>query len=247
MADAPRPWATLVVIYRATDARFGRWGRSRVDRTMSADEYEATRSVLGAVPSSVEAWSEGNASLYPFEIVDAQRPVESLSDAGAGAWWLGPDDCRPEIGAWAPPGRFDCILAVWPCGGDVRLCGWGCTIGPSPAANGAGFSSCISDAWQGYATQPNPTEGFVHEWLHQVEATLRLAGAGADVFPDLHDAGHLRSGGPDDQAPFGRTYGEHHERTGTWQPWYRDYMTGRVLRPDGSGIFGIERATWALR
>ena len=69
----------------------------------------------------------------------------------------------------------------------MPLCGWGCTVGPGPGTKGAGFSSIISDGWAGYPDRLHPEEGFVHEWLHQVESVLRSRGVGPDVLPGLHD------------------------------------------------------------
>ena len=47
---------------------------------------------------------------------------------------------------------------------------------PGPGTSGAGFSSIISDGWAGYPDRLHPEEGFVHEWLHQVESVLRTPG-----------------------------------------------------------------------
>jgi len=215
---------------------------------MRADELEATLDVLRRVPAAVAAWSDGLAALEPFETAVIDRPLDSLSDAGGGRAWIAPGDCRPELDELAPPGRFEAIEAIWPTDGSLELCGWGCSIGPGPDANGAGFSAIISDGWRSYATQPNPEEGFVHEWLHQVEATYRALGVGEDIFPPLHDAEILTSWRPIDQPPHGDTYRVEHDRNGhTWQPWYHDYLTGRIRRPDGSGPFGLGPEVWAVR
>ena len=36
---------------------------------------------------------------------------------------------------------------------------------------------------------PEPEQGYVHEWLHQVEGFYRGLGLGADELPGLHEAG----------------------------------------------------------
>ena len=247
-AGKPQVWRALVLVYRAIDAPWGRGRRSqRIRRIVGPDELQATLHVLHRVPAAVESWSEGAAHLEPLEIVVIDRAIGSLSETG-GRVWVGPGDCRPEIERLAPVGRHDAILAVWPSDGSLELCGWGCTIGPGPEANGAGFSSIVSDAWRTYATAVHPEEGFLHEWLHQVEATYRDLGFGERVFPPLHDAETLTSCRPADEPPFRQTYRALHDRTGeTWQVWYHDYMTGRVLRPDGSGCFGLTPEVWSAR
>jgi hypothetical protein len=253
-SSAPQVWRTLVVVYPETDARWGdglarivRRGR-RVRRAMSTNEMTATLSVLERMPAAVREWSEGLATLEPYQIAIADRPIGSLSDAGGGRAWVAPGDCRAELDARAPSGSFDAVLVVWPSDGSLELCGWGCSIGPSDEANGAGFSSIVSDHWRSWSTAPHPEEGFVHEWLHQVEATYRLLGFGEDVFPPLHDAEVLTSARPLSEPPHGDTYRAHHDRAGqTWQPWYHDYLTGRVQRPDGSGAFGLSPEVWAAR
>lgn len=208
---------------------------------MPAQEYSFYRPVVDRIPQSVAAWSEGNAAMDPFEVVDVSRPIETFSDAGDGGRWLGPRECRAEIG-----GRWDSVIALWHRPDDVLVNGWGYGMAPSQEANGAGFSSCVSNHWEHASRMLNPEEGFVHEWLHQVEGALRALGVGPEVFPDLHDAGHSRSCRSAELPPFGKTYGEYHAETETWQPWYRDYMTGQVRRARGTGCYGISADAWGL-
>jgi hypothetical protein len=134
---------------------------------------------------------------------------------------------------------------VWPSPPDLPLCGWGCTIGPGPEANGAGFSSIISNSWERYPILPDPEEGFVHEWLHQVESTYRSLGVGEELLPPLHDA-FLSSCRSAEEPPFGRTYEQYHAGIETWRPWYEDWMTGRVRARDGRCV-GLTEDLWALR
>ena len=108
-------------------------------------------------------------------------------------------------------------------------CGWGCSIGPSEATFGAGFSSISTDHWRTLLTDPDPEQGYVHEWLHQVEAVYRALGVSEAEMPPLHDAGDFTSARSVDEAPFGRTFAEYHNGGArTWAPWYRDWMTGRL-------------------
>ena len=137
-------------------------------------------------------------------------------------------------------------------------CGWGCTLGPSDATFGAGFSSISTDHWPTLATDPDPEQGYVHEWLHQVESVYRALGIGPDLLPGLHDAGDFTSARDPLEPPFGRSYAEYHDGNGgragarTWSPWYRDWMTGRLRRPGAAGTtaevpIGLTPERWALR
>ena len=70
---------------------------------------------------------------------------------------------------------------------------------------------------------------------------------GADVLPGLHDVDGRTSCRSVGLAPFGRTYPEHHQVTDTWQPWYRDLMTGTVRGRDVAEppCLGLRPEHWA--
>ena len=149
--------------------------------------------------------------------------------------------------------RYDAVYALWPTPDDVPRCGWGCSLGPSDATFGAGFSSISTDHWRTLATDPDPAQGYVHEWLHQVEAVYRGLGVSETELPPLHDAGAFTSARSADEPPYGRSYAEYHDGGArTWSPWYRDWMTGR-LRPagtpgsatDGRTPIGLTPERWA--
>ncbi|HEY6057263.1 MAG TPA: hypothetical protein VIV06_04485 [Candidatus Limnocylindrales bacterium] len=240
-------WRTLAIVYPAIDAdwRDERRRRQRAIRAMSEAELAATEDVLARVPGAVRAWSSGNAALDPLDVRMASGPLRRISETGPNRWWAGPRDCRDELDRLAPAGRYDAVLVVWPAVPGLPLCGWGCTIGPGPDANRAGFPSIVSDGWQRYPVLPDPEEGFVHEWLHQVESAYRELGVREDVLPPLHDA-FMSSCRPDSEPPFGGTYEEYHRRIETWRPWYEDWMTGRVRAADGRCV-GLSPELWALR
>ena len=50
------------------------------------------------------------------------------------------------------------------------------------------------------------------------------------------------------EAPFGRGYVDYERQTGTWQPWYRDLLTGTV-GPKGAerAPVGMTPERWARR
>ena len=106
----------------------------------------------------------------------------------------------------------------------VPQCGWGCSLGPSEATFYAGFSSYSTDHWRTLLTDPDPEQGYVHEWLHQVESVYRALGVSEDALPPLHDAGDFTSSRPVDEAPFGRTFAECHD--GGAGPGHRGIATG---------------------
>jgi len=240
----------LVLLYPAANAT---WGsgllRRRSQRVTSRPEREAIDGVLARLPAAVAGWSEGNAALEPFDLVVVRRPLSSLSSTGGGKWWAGPRDCRQEIDELNANSRYDSVIVLWPSDGAVSLCGWGCTIGPSEAVHGAGFTSIATDHWPTLATDPDPEQGYVHEWLHQAEAVYRGLGLGPGELPDLHAAGDYTSDRAASEPPFGKTFAQYHDGGArTWRPWYRDYMTGRLRAIAGgeTGI-GLTPERWALR
>lgn len=236
-------WRTLVLLYPVLDARYGSGlQRGRARRVMTRDERAAVMDVVERLPATIEAWSEGLAALEPFDVVEVRRSIRSLSSSGGGRWWVGPREIRPELEAIAGTGTtYDSVYALWPCEPDVPQCGWGCTVGPSEATFGAGFSSISTDHWRTLLTDPDPEQGYVHEWLHQVEAVYRALGIDEAALPPLHDAGEFTSARPRDEPPFGRTYAAYHDGGArTWAPWYRDWMTGRLQHAGAAAAAAAE-------
>ena len=244
----PQVWRTLALVYLASNARYGSGLlRRRSQRVMTREERDVIHGILARVPAAVAAWSHGNAAMDPLEVIEVRRPLRTLSSTGGGRWWAGPRDCRDDVRQLAGGRRYDSVYVIWPSGGDVQHCGWGCTVGRDQGIDGAGFSSIPSDHWASLRTDPDPEQGYVHEWLHQVESEYREYGVTADELPTLHDA-FLSSCRPDTEPPFGKPYNEYHDAGArTWRPWYEDLMTGRVRKPDGGGCFGLTPERWALR
>jgi hypothetical protein len=243
-------FSVLALLYLVTNARIGSGAnRRRVQRVMTRPEREAITAILERLPDTVAAWSDGLAALEPMHLVEVRRPLLTLSSVGDGKWWAGPRDTREELVELTADRPYDSVIVLWPSAPDVPLCGWGCSIGPSDATFGAGFSSIESGHWPTLATDPDPAQGYVHEWLHQVEAIYRGLGLGEDELPNLHAAGAFTSTRPVTEPPFGGSFADYHDGfTGadgvrhdparTWSPWYRDWMTGRLrpldtLTPDG--------------
>ena len=251
----PTPtWRALAFLVTHVDAawrepRMGlRRGRMRrLEREMSAAEIASSRGVLDRVPAAIGDWSEGAVEMDLLGVEILREPVTTLTPIGDGRWWVGPRDV--PTGAWRAfrPGSVDAVFVLWPSDGVLPLCGWGCTVGPGPETQSAGFSSIVSDGWASYPERRHPEEGFVHEWLHQVESVLRGRGVGPEAMPTLHDVDRRTSCRSTDVPPFGTTYPEHHAETDTWQPWYRDLMTGTVRGRDRGEpeCQGLRREHWA--
>ena len=247
-------WRAVAFLAVEVDAQWGagvsliRRRSNRLRRTMSPKEIAATVEVLERVPAAVRAWSDGSASLDMRVARPLEEPVTTLTPIGDGRWWVGPDDLPRSAWRSLRGDTVDAVFVLWPTDGALPLCGWGCTVGPGPSTFGAGFSSIVSDGWAGYPERLHPEEGFVHEWLHQVESVLRGRGVGADTMPDLHDVDGRTSCRPAALSPHGRTYSQHHAATDTWQPWYRDLMTGTVRGRDRHEpeCLGLRRGHWAI-
>jgi|RhiMetdeSRZDD1v2_1073273.scaffolds.fasta_scaffold33215_4 hypothetical protein len=258
----PQRWRTLVLLYPVLNARYGSGlSRKRAQRVMAREERDVISALIERLPATVRDWSDGLAVLEPLDVIEPRRPLTSLSSSGGGRWWVGPREIRPELEDVAGSGsRYDSVFALWPCDPDVPQCGWGCTEGPSSATFGAGYSSISTDHWRTLLTDPDPEQGYVHEWLHQVEAVYRGLGLSEAQLPGLHDAGQFTSRRPADEPPFGLTYAEYHngvrgrEGARTWSPWYRDWMTGR-LAPAGQRLadgpvdppIGLTPERWSIR
>jgi hypothetical protein len=231
-----------VLLYPVLDARYGSGlSKKRAQRVMAREERETMEQFLPRIPAAVAAWSAGLAALDPFDLIVVRRPLKSLSSSGGGRWWVGPREVGPELLDVAATGAaYDSLFALWPADPSIEQCGWGCTVGASAATFGAGFSSMSTDHWRTIATDPDPEQGYVHEWLHQVESVFRGLGLSEHELPPLHDAAQFTSTRPVSEPPFGRSYADYHDgfdgRPGarTWSPWYRDYLTGRLRALPGT-------------
>jgi hypothetical protein len=238
-------WRLLAVVAPALDARAGRLGL-RHRRAMADAEIDACTTVLGSLPGVLAAWSDDNVALEA-EVVVADGPLRRLARVGGG-WWADPGAAGELVEPHLSTPR-DSVVLLYPSDGDPALRGaWGYTWGEVELLGGAGFSAIVSDPWQGWATIEDPAHGFVHEWLHQVESVYRRLGVSEEDLPSLHDVADRRTtrpGAPDRE----QTYVEHERRTGSWRPWYRDYMTGTVGPKSGEArrVRGLTRQRWLRR
>ena len=73
-------WRTIALFYPVLDARYGSGlHRGRARRVMTRDERAAIMSLVERLPATVEAWSDGLATLDPLDIVEVRRSIRSLS------------------------------------------------------------------------------------------------------------------------------------------------------------------------
>jgi hypothetical protein len=257
VSTTPQRFSVLALLYLVTNARVGSGeNRRRVQRVMTRPEREAVTAVLERLPTTIAGWSDGLAAIQPMHLVEVRRQLTSLSSSSPGHWWAGPRDCREELAELIADRPYDSVVVLWPSAPDLPLCGWGCTVGPSEATFGAGFTSIASDHWPTLATDPDPEQGYVHEWLHQVEAVYRGLGLDEAELPALHDAASFTSTRPSTEPPYGRTYAEYHDGADglmparTWAPWYRDWMTGRLQPLNAArndAPLGLTPERWARR
>jgi hypothetical protein len=239
-------WRLLFLVVPALDARAG-WSRRR--RAMGDAEVEADLAMLGRVPAAIESWSEGNVRVARTGAVVADGPLRRLARVGGG-WWADPDSLapllEPHLGV---PGACDSVIALYPADGTPELSpAWGYTWGEVAFLGGTGVSSIASGDWPRWPTMTDPEHGFVHEWLHQVEAVYRRLGIGEDDLPGLHDVADRRTTRAD--APDrSESYVEFERRTGSWRPWYRDVMTGTVGPKAGESrrVRGLTSERWLRR
>jgi len=241
----PSRWRLLGLVAPALDARTGLLG-ARHRRAMAPAEREACLAMLRSLPAVVADWSDGNVAIEA-EAAVADGALRRLARVGGG-WWADPAAAAELVAPHLSVPR-DSVILLYPSDGDPSLRGaWGYTWGEVGLLGGAGFSAIVSDPWPGWAAIEDPAHGFVHEWLHQVEAVFRRLGLSEEDLPPLHDVADRRTARPDapDRA---ETYAEHERRTGSWRPWYRDWMTGTVGPKTGEGwlVRGLTRERWLRR
>ena len=253
MADPTEPahgaasrWRLLGLVVPALDARAG-WRRRT--RAMGEAELEADLAMLRRLPAAIESWSEGNVRVVRALVVVADGPLRRLGRVGGG-WWADPDALAPLLEPHLRvPGGWDSAVVLYPADRSPELSpAWGYTWGEVGALGGTGVSSIVSGDWPRWASMADPEHGFVHEWLHQVEAVYRRLGIDEEDLPDLHDVADRRTtrAGALDRS---ESYVEFERRTGSWRPWYRDFMTGTVGPKAGEAprVRGLTRERWLRR
>lgn len=223
-------WRVLLVVKPETDVLVP--GHPRIQARLSKTDIQAvSRAFSEHTPHWVSELTEGRLQWKP-KVVVSKHGVTSVSPMGNDTFWLSPADVQDDIREHAPLAEFDGVLFYWkavnPEGVGLNV-GFGWSLGPNEAANGAGFSSvhfAPSDQW---GRDTEITEVFLHEWQHQLEAFYSSKGV------------KLPKGGLHVDASYGYT----HHPTQFWKPWYRDFLGGNVREADGTRT-GLGEKAWSL-
>ena len=197
-------WRTLVLLYPVLDARYGSGlQRGRARRVMTREERGVVMDVVERLPATVAAWSDGLATLEPFDVIEVRRSVRSLSSSGGGRWWVGPREVRPELERSRPPARPTTPSTRYGRASRRPAVRLGLHARASERRSARASPRSRPTTGERSLTDPDPEQGYVHEWLHQVEAVYRALGVSEAELPPLHDAG-IHVGPAGDEAPFGR-------------------------------------------
>jgi hypothetical protein len=231
VATPPRPviWRALFITFGQTDLAFERPDGSpaRIRASIEPDMHELVVDLARRFARDVHEWSRGEVAIE-LDIVEAATTLSRLARYGKSEFWVSPECVREEIERHAPAGRYDSIFVVFSphdAGGEwLPLGGGGMAIGPSGAANGAGFASVAT--WPSVAAwlrERCPQEIFVHEWLHQV---IDFHGRAGRLQLDLHNVDR---------------YG-YRPVEGSWTDWYKAILSGSLDAARGSA--GITPEIW---
>lgn len=180
-------------------------------------------------PLLVTELTQGRVNIE-FEIVPAERRLNTMTEMGSDLYWPSPDDTRPELDTLAPPGRYDSVFIHWPqsnfsTGRSIPSGGWGLAIAAGAWSNWATYAA-IANARRATWQVPRLGEVWLHEWLHGVCAFFARRG-----YP--MPAGDADGGG---------RHGYKQSPESGWTDYYRDLMSANVLE-DGYRV-GIPLAAW---
>jgi len=212
-------WRVLLIIKPETALDLK--DHSPVKSRMSADNIDAVKK---AFVEHTAYWvtkiSEGRLLWKPKAVI-SPTPVTAVTEMGKNSYWLAPSNIPEDIQNFVPAGAYDGVFVYWKAvdeQGKGIDAGFGWSIGPNQNANNCGYSCVHYGETNLWDRDSEPTEIFVHEWLHQLEAFYGSKGV------------KLPKGGLHVDASYGYT----HHPTMYWKPWYRDFIAGEVREPDGS-------------
>lgn len=216
-------WSALLLIYRSIALR------GDFSHALSDDEVTVGLDSFGRFPGLASDLADGEVGVT-CEVVEAGRPLSSLTPMGDDMRWPSPDDTRPELARLAPPGTWDSVFVLWPqsdleTGAHVRTGGWGLAIRATDWSHGATYAT-VANAEAAVWARPVVGEVWLHEWLHGV--CDHFARRGFEMPPGDADGGG--------RAGYRQTPDE------GWTAYYRDLMTGRVRA--GGRAFGIPAEAW---
>lgn len=224
-------WKAILLVYESISVAYpaGWWRSRQFACTLSQDEINDGVSSFQHFSSLVKDLSNGEAEVS-YEIVYADRCLDSLTSMGGGKFWPSPDDTRQELDYFAPAGKYDSVFVLWPqtnlkVGRRIPSGGWGLGMRASDWSNGATYAT-VANAHSSVWNVPAVGEVWLHEWLH-------------GVCHHFEQKGYVM---PSGDADGGSRHGYIQSATTGWTEYYRDLMTGRVLE-DGVHL-GITAEAW---
>lgn len=224
-------WHVLCLAFKSIDAEFidPAGARRIMAYTMSDGEMEKAKYSFRRYPALAEECSAGLADIV-YDIVDIERPINSLTAMGDGGYWVSPCDVKGELDEYAPPGAYDSVFVHWPqtdLSGQVQIPspGWGLAIGPDEGSNGATYCT-IANAPVACWNVSLSGEVWLHEWLHGV--------------CDFYESKGFRM--PQHNADGGGSHGYTRSPVTGWCGYYKDLMTGRVK--ENGRLTGITPEAW---
>ncbi|WP_374687317.1 PA14 domain-containing protein [Promineifilum sp.] len=222
------PWKMLVLVYRGIDVDYTDLDGTRKHLTATMPPQDAelmVKSFLHLPHRGVVYDYTDRTGELEARVVYAARPLTSLTPIGDG-YWPSPDDTRPELNAYAPPGAYDSVIVFWQASHpttdqSIPAFGWGLGGWFFDFTYASVFN--LSWIWPSGACDG---EVFLHEWLHGVTAFYSDQGFRFPV-QDLHGAEEA---------------GYTTDEDGCWRTWLRDYMRGLVYE-DGQRT-GLTPEAW---
>ena len=224
-------WRALLIVYRELDVRLARggWRKSRVRHCAKESEIVDAVESFRAFPGLVTDLTSGRAAVEA-KVIQADRPLRSLTPEEGGYFWPSPDDTREALDTFAPGGAYDSLFVFWPQtdfdnGSSIPCRGWGLGMGASEWSNGATYAvvaNAPAERWKEEAAG----EVWLHEWLH-------------GVCHHFASKGHSM---PERDADGAALHGYVRSATKGWTEYYRDLMSGKVSEQGRS--LGIPLAAW---
>ena len=166
-----RTWKTLLLVYDRIDISYQdrHHGCIRFKHTMTDQELRDGIKSFGQFPHLVENLTSGRATIK-CDVVQAPKPLATLSQVRDHQYWPSPDDARSELMQFATLGKYQSILVYWPQhnfreGVSIPSDGWGYGMGASAWSNNATYAT-VANAHSWAWKIPLVGEVWLHEWLH---------------------------------------------------------------------------------
>lgn len=226
-------WKAILIVYERLEVRLpGRgWLSEKFSHRLAEREIADATMSFCAFPELVSDLTFGRAAIE-YEIIRADRTLDSLTREDGETYWPSPDDTRPEVDLLAPAGSYDSIFVFWPQNDferkrSIAARGWGLGMGATEWSNDATYAT-VANAPAPVWRVPKLGEVWLHEWLHGVCAYFR-------------DLGHVM---PSGDADGGSRHGYVQSEATGWTDYYRDLMNAGVL--DAGRLTGIRPEGWLL-